>query len=111
MTFIATSEVYMLLSFAMHKRRALNDGLSPRELKAVRLKGLLCLVNIVSFACAGFCFVRHNRHCEPGVYTLFALFEYVVVLTNMGFHITACLDFAGQSVAFDKGSGFYLTRS
>lgn len=101
----------MLLSYLLNKFLQRQDLMSSTELRAVKLKGLLFLVNLVSFACAGFCFLRHNSHCEPGVYSLFALFEYVVVLTNMGFHMTANWDFAGQNLAFDSRNGFYLTAT
>jgi len=35
------------------------------------------------------------------VYTFFALFEYLVVLSNMAFHLTAVWDLAGVSLVVD----------
>lgn len=117
----------MLLSYVLNRYLRRHDAMSTLELRAVKFKGILFLINLISFALAGLCFLRHNTHCEPGgkcanrllnckfmdlclsVYSLFALFEYVVVLTNMGFHMTAYWDFSGQNLAFDSGNGFYLT--
>lgn len=45
------------------------------------------------------------------VYTLFAFMEYVVVLTNMGFHMTAYWDFSDISVVFDSKYGIYMASS
>ena len=36
---------------------------------------------------------RHNAHCEPGMYSIFSVFEYMVVLSNMGYHFTSYYDF------------------
>lgn len=45
------------------------------------------------------------------VYTLFALFEYIVVLTNMGFHLTSVYDFRDKWLVLDAAKGFYFTSS
>ncbi|XP_065354041.1 post-GPI attachment to proteins factor 2 [Cloeon dipterum] len=90
-TFIATSELYMLLSsFLLSRRRArIANNVESRSL---RLKVKLLTVNAVSFIIAGYFFVRHNNYCEPYMYTLFSFFEYIVVITNMGYHMTASYD-------------------
>lgn len=48
---------------------------------------------------------RHNAYCEPGVYTLFALAEYCVVLSNIAFHSTLYYDFHGKSVILAPSVG------
>lgn len=101
MTFMLTSELYMMMTCYLwrYARRMPPDNIETRSFK---LKFILLCVNVIAFSLAGYCFVRHNIKCEAGMYTLFALFEYVVVLTNMGFHFTAILDFHGQVVIIDQ---------
>lgn len=68
------------------------------EMTSYRYKVRLFIFNIVSVAAAGYFFRRHNKYCEPGIYTFFALCEYLVVLSNMAFHITAYWDFGNRAV-------------
>lgn len=129
--FIACSECYMLISYLLN-RNARKVVLLEHEEKSLRFKRNLFLINVIAFGLAGYCFMRHNAHCETGgtssqhtiaqqrslisslffslVYTFFALFEYIVVLTNMGYHITACWDFYGLNVVCDAKHGIYLTH-
>ncbi|KAH8294196.1 hypothetical protein KR054_009341, partial [Drosophila jambulina] len=107
--FIACSESYMLISCFLY-RNAPGAGLLPLEAKSLRYKRNLFSVNVVSFGLAGYCFIRHNSDCEAGVYTFFALFEYVVVLTNIGFHAIAAWDFPTLSVVCDVQRGLYLSQ-
>lgn len=92
--FLISSELYMVLTCVLVSR---TRSMPPDELdkKSLRVKWRLLTLNISFSLLAVYFFMRHNSYCEPGVYTLFALSEYVVVLTNMAFHMTAYWDFNG----------------
>ncbi|XP_013113384.1 post-GPI attachment to proteins factor 2-like [Stomoxys calcitrans] len=107
--FIASSELYMIISYFLNKNGR-KQALTETEEKSVRYKLSCFLINLLAFALAGYFFVRHNSKCEPGVYTLFALFEYVVVFSNMSYHMTSYWDFYGYFVHFDKENGMYLSH-
>lgn len=61
--------------------------------KSRKRKSFLRLVNTISILLAFFFYARHNWYCEAGVYTMFALCEYIVVITNIAFHFQAYYDF------------------
>jgi post-GPI attachment to proteins factor 2 len=56
------------------------------------------------------CSLFASRYRSNAVYTFFALFEYIVVLTNMGFHMTSAIDFKNQHLAFDWRSGLQIVH-
>ena len=65
-TFIITSELYMMLSYYLNKSARRNPNLDEREMKSLRLKRNLCIINILSILLATYFFIRHNDHCEGG---------------------------------------------
>ena len=101
--FLVCSEFYMLITCWL--------SWMPRVRPVTRLEGrsrrqklLFFLVNFISLVFAMFFYARHNARCEPGVYTLFALSEYVVVLSNIAFHMTAYWDFHDKVLDLSGGS-------
>nr|CAD7412140.1 unnamed protein product [Timema cristinae] len=97
MMFMVTSELYMMLTCYLLRSMRCQPP-DNVETRSLRIKYQLLVVNVISFALAAYFFLRHNWYCEPGVYSLFSLCEYVVVLTNMGFHMTASWDFHGREL-------------
>ncbi|XP_046388823.1 post-GPI attachment to proteins factor 2-like [Ischnura elegans] len=106
-TFMVTSEVYMSLTCYL-LRSARNIPPSNVESLSLRMKWKLVAVNVISFLAAAYLFVRHNMYCEPWVYSAFAFCEYIVVLTNMAFHMTAYWDFHDRHLLFHQ-YGFTLS--
>ncbi|KAG7282706.1 hypothetical protein CRUP_017632 [Coryphaenoides rupestris] len=95
--FIASSQLHMLFTCRLWhviKRHCLH----PEELTSYRWKIRLFMFNISCCLAAVYFFRRHNEYCEEGIYTLFALCEYMVVLSNMAFHLTAFWDFGSKEV-------------
>ncbi|XP_061659674.1 post-GPI attachment to proteins factor 2 isoform X1 [Syngnathoides biaculeatus] len=97
LTFIVSSQLYMLITcrlWYLIKTHHLNQ----EERTSYRWKVRLLLFNLSCCGAAAYFFRRHNVHCEAGMYTLFALFEYLVVFSNMAFHTTSILDFGKEFV-------------
>lgn len=63
-TFIATSEIYMLITYVINRSSRKTDA--PSEIKSINCKRNLFLINFISFCLAVYFFMRHNRYCEPG---------------------------------------------
>lgn len=58
------------------------------------MKSYLAFATLFGATFSVYFFIRHNNYCEPFIYTLFALSEFVVVLSNMAFNFQAYYDFA-----------------
>jgi hypothetical protein len=66
--------------------RTTNYRESDQEIlvRSKRLKWFI--VNISSFLISLYFFFRHNSFCEAHIYSMYCLFEYFVVLTNIAYH-------------------------
>ncbi|KAJ8937268.1 hypothetical protein NQ314_011974 [Rhamnusium bicolor] len=102
-TFILGSEMYMILTCILQSRYKKQSRVSFKWKKRFLITNLMCIFSAVYF------FMRHNSLCEPYVYTLFALSEYIVVLSNMAFHLTAYFDFENKDLVVYK-HGVALTE-
>ncbi|XP_029923301.1 post-GPI attachment to proteins factor 2-like [Myripristis murdjan] len=95
--FIISSLIYMLITCRLWKVIK-KYSLSPEDAKSYHWKVRFLLLFISFCAFAVYFYWKHNMYCEPGSYTFFALFEYLVVFSNMAFHLTAVWDFKSREV-------------
>ncbi|XP_052828369.1 post-GPI attachment to proteins factor 2 isoform X2 [Octopus bimaculoides] len=87
-TFLVSSLFYMLFTIILVKWGRTYDGrkMTSRERKSYSTKFSLFAFNISCCFIAAYVYWRHNKYCEPGVFTMFALSEYLIVATNIWFH-------------------------
>lgn len=99
--FQAFAMIFMLLMCKVYSMAPGDETTSGLQKKtSVRGKWIVLMVNFFTFFFAMYCYYIHNRDCQPGVYTMFALFEYAVVLTNVSFHALVSLDFKDREIYF-----------
>ena len=92
-TFGVSSLVYFLLTTILWTRCGLSAQ-TQREIASLRYKkNVLKIFFIFGLAMSYFYYV-HNEYCYRYIYSLFCICEYVIVVANMVFHMTAYYDFA-----------------
>lgn len=92
--FVAFAISFMLYTIVTVYLMGLSRSVANKQDKySLKMKIIFMAINMGSFASAIYCYYRHNKFCEPYVYTFFAFFEYVFVVTVVAFHGTAILDF------------------
>ncbi|XP_043244959.1 post-GPI attachment to proteins factor 2-like isoform X1 [Amphibalanus amphitrite] len=99
--FLTSAGFYMLLTIwlsGLPRARVT----TRRERVSSRRKRLLFGVYCTCLTLSMYFYARHNESCEAGIYTLFALSEYLVVLSNIAFHGTAYWDMYER--VFDFGT-------
>ncbi len=81
-TFIASSTIFMgLISLSYFFKQ-----IESKEPKTKNLRLFILSIYIISLIIGFYFFFRHRKHCEPYMFSLFSLFEYIIVLTNILFH-------------------------
>lgn len=86
--FLLTSSLYMLIcigTFYWPREKAF-IYLSNQEQKSLRLKLRTFSVYLSCFLFSLYFYIRHNTYCEPFVYSIFSLMEYLTVLANIFYH-------------------------
>ncbi|KAJ8280150.1 hypothetical protein GJAV_G00051120 [Gymnothorax javanicus] len=97
MVFSGSALIHMVITWGLWEVIGMYS-VNHELLKSYRWKKRLCISSLILSAVAGAFYWKHNKYCEPGVYTLFALSEYLMVLCNMAFHMTAYWDFGDKEL-------------
>ena len=91
--FLLSSGFYMIIMcILLHRCRNIPCA-TALEAHSQKVKKILLYIILTAGCGLPYFYIRHNSYCEPGVYTMFALLEYVIVICNMAFHVTAYWDF------------------
>ncbi|CAF4475918.1 unnamed protein product [Rotaria sp. Silwood2] len=99
-SFIICSLTHMLLTVLTDYfwPRIIRIPLNEQE-KSFRSKRLRWfMLNILSILISFYFYYRHVKFCEPYIYSMFCLFEYIVVITNIAYHSVIMNEWNQQGV-------------
>ncbi|RUS89477.1 hypothetical protein EGW08_002774 [Elysia chlorotica] len=110
--FMAGAILYMGMTIYLFSwgRRSNGRAMTLSESKSLYYKKVLLGLNLFIFLLSAYAFLRHNWYCEPGVYTLFAAGEYVIIVSNILFHATAAFDFRPAYLTLQVGRAAALEQ-
>lgn len=103
--FLLTSIVHMSLVSAdiIGPQAKTLSGVTKCNLSRTRLvKQKIAAVNFLAIIVALYLYDRHNRYCEPGVYSMFSFLEYIVIVANVVYHLQAYYDLSDHSIVVCK---------
>ncbi|KAL8598711.1 hypothetical protein ACOMHN_033275 [Nucella lapillus] len=100
-SFMTCALLYMSLTIILMKWGRFGKRSTPslQERRSLTCKTRLLIFHISVFAIALYMYYRHNAYCELGVYSLFALCEYLVIISNIAYHGMAVVDFEFSDVS------------
>lgn len=70
------------------------------------VKKRIAIINFTAILAALYLYNRHNRYCEPGVYSMFSFLEYIVIVANIIYHLQAYYDLSEYSILVAKIRSF-----
>lgn len=80
----------------------LSDITRQKLLATKTVKKRIAILNFLTIITALYLYDRHNRYCEPGVYSLFSFLEYIVIVLNITYHLQAYYDLDEYSILVAK---------
>lgn len=90
-TFMITSLTYMLVSLKLLKVLQPNGPTNEQERRSLRYKKSFFALSITSTIGLIVFFLKHRLLCHDLAFSWFAFCEYVVAVSNMGFHCTTTM--------------------
>lgn len=90
--------------FVRSNKASLSSSTSEKLKETKIVKKRIAIINFFAIIAALYLYDRHNRHCEPGVYSMFSLLEYIVIVANIVYHLQAYYDLGEYSISILKNA-------
>ena len=108
LSFVPSSEIFIIHAFAF-TTFIVTSLISMilvtyylRDLRKQRLKRTVFKLSLLGIVLATYFYRRHNELCEPYVYSMFAMCEYMVVMGNMVWNASIIRDFVGYDILVER---------
>ncbi|KAK2160887.1 hypothetical protein LSH36_125g00000 [Paralvinella palmiformis] len=88
LVFVGCATFYMICVLILYRWARHDITWSSKDVRSYRLKVFFCVCSIFATVMAMYFFNRHMQYCEPNIYSWFAIFEYMLVFSNVSFHST-----------------------
>jgi hypothetical protein len=88
--FMICAHLHFITCLLTNKRA--RSPFTEDEKRWYRARIVFALIHTATFMLAIYLYIRHNSYCEPYIYSIFALCEYIVVAMNVCFHGTGLFE-------------------